>query len=216
MAALRHLSAGSVLALFAVVSGCATAPSFRPAAPLMGDDVVEAGIGPHVGFGRESMAVGTTAWVSGQVNEGVSIFVRGSAADFFSYQGDQAPLDDVLASGGGGLRWTARYLPHLILGAEGILEYEHRTGPDAEQLIIATAGLPVAEEAVEGLWAYTDIQLGIALPLIKDNRGPFFGYVEVPLGVAWQPLPWLLVLGEGGLFLPLSGGYGAVAVAFRL
>lgn len=213
---MRSASAlGGTLA-FAVLSGCATAPSFRPAAPMMGDAVVEAGIGPHAGFGRESMAVGSTVWASGQVSEGVSFFLRGSAADFFSYQGDQAPLDDVLASGGGGIRWTARYLDHLILGAEGTLEYEQRSGPLAEQLVIGTVGLPVAEQAMEGLWVYTDLQLGIAIPLVEDSRGPFFGYQEVPLGVAWQPLPWLLVVGEGGLFLPLAGGYGAVAVAVRL
>lgn len=182
----------------------------------MGSAVVEAGIGPHAAFGRESMAVGTSAWVSGKVGDGVSLFVRGSAADFFPYQGGQAPLGDVLASGGGGVRWTSRYLPHLVLGAEGMIEYEQRSGPNAEQLAILTAGMPVAEEAFEGLWAYTDVQLGIAVPLIEDPRGPFFGYVEVPLGLAWQPAPWLLVVGEGGLFLPLSGGYAAVAVAFRL
>ncbi|MBI1949317.1 MAG: hypothetical protein HYS27_26755 [Deltaproteobacteria bacterium] len=202
--------------LVVTVAACASAPGFRPAAPELGSAVVEAGVGPHVAFGRQDMAVGTSAWVTGQVSDGVSLFVRGSAADFFSYQGDQQPLDDVLASGGGGVRWTARYLPHLVLGAEGSVEYEHRTGPNAEQIVIVTAGMPVAEEAAAGIWAYTNVQLGIAVPLVEDARGPFFGYAEVPLGLAWQPTPWLVVLGEGGLFLPLAGGYGAVAVAFRL
>ena len=200
----------------ALTAGCASAPTFRPAAPLMGDKSVEAGIGPHAAFGRESMAVGTSAWVTGEVVDGVDVFVSGSASDFFSYQGAQAPFDDVLASGGGGVRWTGRYLEHLIMGAEGTVEYEQRTGSAAEQLVAASFGMPVAEQAAEGLWAYTDIRLGIAVPLATDNRGPFFGFTEIPLGLAWQATDWMLVVGEGGLYLPLAGGYGAVAVAFRL
>lgn len=204
------------LLVVALSGACASSPSLRPAAPIMGDNVVEGGIGPHVAFGRESMAVGTTAWVTGEVSEGVSVFVRGSAADFFSYQGDQAPLDDVLASGGGGLRWTGRYFDDLILGAEGLVEYEQRTGPAAEQLVTAAFGIPVAEQATEGLWVYTNLQLGIAVPLATDNRGPFFGFQEIPLGIVWQATDWMLVVGEGGIYLPLAGGYGALAVAFRL
>lgn len=204
----------AVVALVGV--GCASSPALRPPAPLMGDKVVEAGIGPHAAFGRENMAVGASAWVSGEVADGVSLFVRGSTADFFSYQGDQGPLDDVLASGGGGVRWIGRFMDNLVLGAEGLIEYEQRTGPRSEQLVTAAFGIPVAEKAAEGLWVYTDVQLGIAVPLVQDDRGPFFGFQEIPLGLAWQPTEWMLVVGEGGLYLPLAGGYGAVAVAFRL
>lgn len=201
----------------AVATSCATAPAHRPAAPMLGDKSVEAGVGTHLAFGREEMAVGSSAWVDGQVAKGVSVFVRGSGADFFSYQGNQPPFDDVLVSGGGGLRWTGEYLEGLTLGVEGILEYEQRTGPAARQLVAATFGVPAAEKAGEGFWVYTDVQLGLAVPFATaEGEPPFFGFMEVPLGLAWQPVDWLVVMGEGGLYLPLSGGYGAVAVSFRL
>ncbi len=212
----RVLRTLAVALSLAVGVACASAPGFRPAAPAMGSAVVEAGIGPHAAFGRESMAVGTSAWVSGEVAEGIDVFVRGSGADIFPYQGAQAPFADVLASGGAGVRWTSTYLDGLVLGAEGMAEYEQRTGPSAAQLVVLTGGMPVAERVVDGLWAYTDVQLGLAVPLYAGAPAPFFGYAEVPLGLAWQVTPWLVVVGEGGVYLPLAGGYGALAVGFRL
>lgn len=197
-------------------SGCATAPFFRPMGPPLTDrQVVEAGIGPHVAFGREQMGVGTGAWFHTQVMPDVDLVLRGHGTDFFRYDGAGKPFADVLGGGSIGIRGRYRYLPTLLLGGELLLDYEARSGENDEQLLSAIFGIPVAEEAAPGLWVYTNISLGVAVALHPDPLVPFFGFQEIPLGVAWQPTDWLVVVAEGGVSLPLNGGYGGAAAAFR-
>ncbi len=196
---------------------CVTSPTLRPVGPPVGEHVLEAGIGPYAMFGKDGGGAGTAAYASGQVYPNVDVIGQGYAADFFDYRGKNPLLSDVLFGGGLGLRGRYALFDNLIVGAEFFLEYDQRTGgPIDEQLVLLVGGVPVAEEAFEGFWVYTNIRLGIALPLKPDPRGPFFGIQEIPLGVAWEIRPWLLLLGEGGVALPVQGGYGAVAVAFRL
>lgn len=199
-----------------VGSGCATAPFFRPMGPPLTDrQSMEAGIGPHVAFGREQMGVGSGAWLHAQVMPDVDLVLRGHGTDFFRYDGRGHAFDDVLAGGSIGLRGRYRYLPTLLLGGEIFLDYETRTGEHPEQLLSAIFGIPVAEEAAPGLWVYTNITLGVAVALHPDPLIPLFGFQEIPLGVSWQATDWLVVVAEGGMSLPLNGGYGGVAAAFR-
>ena len=208
----------------ALSSACATAPFFRPAAPSFDQQVVEAGIGPHAAFGATEMGLGSSAWLRAQVVPpgtikdwgGVELVARGSATDFFDYAGKSRVFTDVLAEGSAGVRGSYAFSPTLLLGAEAMGGYEQRSGPLAERLVLASVGMPVAEAATPDLWVYTDVTLGIAVPLDADRRGPFFGFQEVPLGIAWRALPWLVVVAEGGVSIPLNGGYAAVAAAFRL
>jgi hypothetical protein len=196
--------------------GCVSTPTMRPVGPPMGDHSVEAGVGPHAMFGRDSMAVGMTGWAAGQVHTNIDIVGHGYGTDFFAYDGSTPVGSDVLFGGGLGLRGRYMFFDSLVVGAEAFAAYDQRTGANNhEQLFLAMFGLPVAEEAFEGFWVYTDIQLGIAVPFQEDPRGPFFGIQEIPIGVVWEATPWLLLVGEGGYALPLNGGYGSVAAAFR-
>jgi len=138
--------------------------------------------------------------------------------NFFRYDGGPSKLGpgiDVLAGGSAGIRGRYRFSPTLMLGGEALVDYQARTA-SGEHLIAGIVGFPVAEQAAPGLWVYTNPSIGLAIPLHDNPVAPFFGFQEIPLGVVWQPAPWLLVVGEGGFALPLNGGYGGVAVAFRL
>lgn len=213
LSASRALVALSLLSM----SACATAPVHRPIGPPMGASHVELGIAPVAMFGESEMGVGTSGWAAWQVLPNFDIVGRAFGSDLFSYAGDTPLFADVLWGGGAGVRGRYELFPHLLVGAEALLEYNQRSrGEVPERLVSIVGGLPVAEEAFPGFWVYTDIQLGLAIPLEEDPRGPFFGFQEIPLGVAWQLTPWMLVVAEGGFALPVNGGYGSVGVAFRL
>ncbi len=213
--AARSFVIGAV-AMLALLGGCATAPFYRPMGPPMDNDVVECGIGAHADFGSDQMGVGTAGWLQAQVLPDFELVLRGHGTDFFSYAGTGQPFDDVLFGGSAGIRGIYHFSPTLLLGGEALVDYEQRTGPEHEQLVSGIVGIPVAEAATPDLWVYTDISLGIAVPLNRDAAVPFFGFQEIPLGVAWRATPWLLVVGEGGVSLPVNGGYVGVAAAFRL
>ena len=194
---------------------------------LLDGQAVELGVGPHGEFGRDVMGVGTSGYVSAQVLApgavkdwgGVDLIARGSGTDFFSYAGTGKPFDDVLVEGSAGVRASYQYNPTLIIGAEALGGYEQRTGALSERLVFGSVGLPVAEAATPDLWVYTDITLGIAVPFDIGHGcsgAPFCGFQEIPLGVVWRVTPWLLVSAEGGLSLPVNGGYGGVSAMFRL
>lgn len=179
------------------------------------------GIGPHVMFGREEMGVGTGGWLHAEVVDDVELVLRGHGTDFFRYdgaaKGDGGVLDDVFAGGSAGIRGRYRYTDTLLLGGEALVDYQVRTST-GQHFLSGIVGLPVAEQAAPGLWVYTDITLGIAIPLHENPDVPFFGFQEIPLGIAWQPAEWMLLVAEGGFALAVEngGGYGGVAVAFRL
>lgn len=210
-----------LLCAVAWLSGCATAPFFRPQGPPLDDKSFEIGVGPHAMFGRTEMGVGGGAWMHAEAwTEDIELVARAHAADFFRYDGQRDPNDDaspidVLYGGSAGLRGRYRFNETLMLGGEALIDFQSRTG-SGEHLIAGIVGFPVAERAAPGFWVYTNPSIGLAIPLHDNPIAPFFGFQEIPLGVAWQPMDWLLVVGEGGFSLPLNGGYGGVAVAFRL
>jgi hypothetical protein len=179
----------------------------------MDDKNFEMGIGAHGMFGRDQLGIGTGAWMHAEVVDDVELVARAHATDFFAYDG--TAKNDVLTGGSVGVRGRYRYLPHLLVGGEALLDYQARTA-SGEQFVTGIVGIPVAELAAPGLWVYTNISLGLAVPLRKNAIPPFFGIQEIPIGVAWQATDWLVVVGEGGFALPIEGGYGGVAVACRL
>ncbi len=204
----------------ACLSGCATAPFFRPQGPPLDDKNFEIGVGPHAMFGQKEMGVGGGAWMHAEIVDDVELVARGHAADFFRYDGAPDPTDtanriDVLFGGSAGIRGRYRFSETLMLGGEALVDYQMRTG-SGEHLIAGIVGFPVAEQAAPNVWVYTNPSIGLAIPLHENPTAPFFGFQEIPLGIVWRPLPWLLVVAEGGFALPLNGGYGGAAVAFRL
>lgn len=218
MATPRSLAFALLGAAFvAWLSSCVTAPVHRPIGPPIGDRTAELGIAPGAMFGEDEMGVGASGWAAWQVHPEIDIIARGFGSDVFTYDGNTPLASDVLAGGGLGLRGRYTLFPNLLVGAEAFIEYNQRTGGAVpERLVTIIGGVPVAEEAFPGFWVYTDIQLGLAIPLQKDPRGPFFGIQEIPLGVAWQVTPWFMLVAEGGFAVPVNGGYGSVGVAFRL
>lgn len=195
-------------------SGCATAPYFRPAAPPFQGKGVEVGVGPYAAFGREEMSVGSAAWVQAEVLPDVQLLMRGHGADLFRYDGQTDAFSNVLTGGAVGIRGLSSYFPTLRIGAEGMLDYQFQNENGPRHYISGIVGLPVAEQATKDVWVYTNITVGISIPL-QDDVAPFFGITEIPMGVSWQATDWLIVVGEGGYSIPLNGGYGGVAAAFR-
>jgi hypothetical protein len=203
--------------LWLVVSGCVSAPVFRPAAPPLGSNHVEAAVGGTAMFGKTDMGAGTSAYVIGQVAPDIDVIAHGYGSNILKYNGSTPLASDVLFGGGIGMRGRYALFEHLHMGGEVLLEYGQRTGGSIdEQLITLVGGIPVAERAFDGVWVYTNIRVGLAIPLKSDPRGPFFGISEIPIGVAWEITPNLMLMGEGGVALPVQGGYGAVALALRL
>lgn len=161
------------------------------------------------------MGIGTGGWVHAAVLPDIELVGRMHATDFFDYDGGNAL--DVFAGGSVGVRGRYRYKETLLLGGEALIDYQVRTS-SGQHFVSGIVGVPIAEQAAPGLWVYTNVSLGIAIPLHEKAAVPFFGFQEIPIGVAWQATPWLLVVGEGGLALSLqdTGGYGGIALALRL
>src|SRR5438132_1498414 len=82
-----------------------------------------------------------------------------------------------------GVRASYVISPTLVIGGEALGGYEQRAGAaagnQAESLVFGTVGMPVAEAATPDIWVYTDITLGIAIPLEKSATAPFFGINEI-------------------------------------
>ncbi|HEY4223802.1 MAG TPA: hypothetical protein VGO62_20740 [Myxococcota bacterium] len=197
-------------------------------APVMtSEQSLEAGVGAHGEFGQDTMGVGSDLWLEANLlgagsYEGwgaVQLVARGSATSLFPYSGAGAPLGDVLAEGTAGVRASYAVTPTFYLGGEILGGYEQRTGIKGEQTIVASLGMPVAEQATPDIWVYADPTIGLLARLDGDpcSHGiPFCGYTEVPLGVAWRINPMVMVMAEGGLSLPVQpGGYGALALSLR-
>jgi hypothetical protein len=188
--------------------------------------VVEAGVGAHGIFGASQMGVGGDGWLEAQLLppgsiEGwgaVQLVGRGSATPIFAYA-EPSLTSDVLVDGSLGVRADYAVLPTLHVGGEVLGGYELRTSTGSNAILLS-AGMPVAEAASPDLWVYTDPTVGLIIRVAGDacsHNVPFCGYSEVPLGVVWRATPWLLLVGEGGLSLPIQyGGYAGVAASFRL
>lgn len=190
-------------------------PMYRPVSPPMGEHMFEVGLGTHAMFNKTEMGVGASTWGDIQVHENVDLVGRAGAVDIFSYDGSTPAFHDVLWSASGGVRGHTLLLDTLTVGGEALIDYQQRTGSADAQYLSGIFGVPLAEQAVPGLHVYTEILMGLAVPLQKNAPQPFFGFQEFPIGLVWEATPWMLVVAEGGFAIPIDGGYAGVAAAFR-
>ncbi len=201
-----------------VVSGCASAPAYRPVGPPMGTAGFEAGAGVHGVVGQDRAGVGSGVWVTGQVAQDILLVARAHGTELFPYEGGEGGLlSDVQYGGSAGFRGVFNLHKDLILGGEVTIDYlELRDSRNklTQQFVSGVVSFPVAEEAFPGFWVYVQPTLG-AGPRFGDVNEPFSGFTEVPIGVAWQAADWAVIVAEGGFAIPFAGGYFGVAGAFR-
>lgn len=216
-----------VVAIVAVVAigalgGCATAPMYRPISPPLDQKTFEAGAGVHGIVGQDIAGVGTAAWMQGQVAPDVALVVRGHFTDLFPYRGGGGLLQDTQFGGAGGLRGTYRISEDLILGGEVLADYQQlrsSVNGSTQHFVSGVAGFPVAERALPNLWIYVEPQIGAGYRFCEGECAdvpPFGGFVEAPIGLAWQPADWAVVVVEGGFAIPFTGGYLGIGGSFRL
>jgi hypothetical protein len=216
------------LATSALLPACAYAPAFRPVGPPMGDRVVEAGVGVDALFGQDTGGAGTAGWVTGRVADDLFVVGRAHVSDAvpWSAEGGLLGVEHARQWGGAaGIRGLYELRPGLLAGGEVTLDYTQFSStidaggnatadPTTQHFVSAIAAFPVAEEAFRDGYVYLQPAIGAGYRF-GDVDVPFGGFFEVPIGFAWRPQPWLLVLGEGGVSLPFSGGYVAAGAAFR-
>ncbi|MDP2341126.1 MAG: hypothetical protein Q8O67_09220 [Deltaproteobacteria bacterium] len=207
-----------VVVVWAAVSGCASAPMFRPVSPPMDDRVFEAGAGVHGVVGQDVGGVGTGAWLQGQVAPDVFLVARGHFTDLFPYRGGGGLFKDTQFGGAAGFRGVYRLSDDLHVGGEALLDYQQISSSEngtTQYFVSGIVGLPVAEMALPDVWVYVEPSLGAGYRF-GDVSEPFSGFLECPIGVAWRPAPWALLVVEGGFAIPFEGGYLGLAGAFRL
>lgn len=215
-----HRAVGGMAVVFAlvIVSGCASAPAYRPVGPPMGTAGFEAGAGVHGVVGQDRAGVGSGVWVTGQVAQDILLVARAHGTELFPYEGGEGGLlSDVQYGGSAGFRGVFNLHKDLILGGEVTIDYlELRDSRNklTQQFVSGVVSFPVAEEAFPGFWVYVQPTLG-AGPRFGDVNEPFSGFTEVPIGVAWQAADWAVIVAEGGFAIPFAGGYFGVAGAFR-
>ena len=208
-----------VMMTLGLVSGCASAPAYRPVGPPMGNAGFEGGGGVHGVVGQDRAGVGTGFWVTGQVAKDILLVARAHGTELFPYQGGEGGLlSDVQYGGSAGFRGVFALEEDLLLAGEITIDYlELRDSRNnlSQQFVSGVLSFPVAEQAFPGFWVYVQPTLG-AGPRFGDVSEPFSGFLEVPMGVAWQAAPWAVVVAEGGFAIPFTGGYFGIAGAFRL
>jgi hypothetical protein len=206
----------------ALAAGCAYAPAFRPVGPPMDDRVVEVGAGGIGLFAQDAAGVGATGWVTGRIAPDVLLVGRGHVADAVPYASGGLLGDERSRQWGGaaGLRGLFPLRPGLLAGGELVLDYTQLTSTTAAGLATQQhyasliASVPIAEEAFRDGYVYVQPALGAGYRF-GDVDVPFGGFFELPFGFAWRAQPGLVVLAEGGLSIPFSGGYVAAGAAFR-
>lgn len=207
-----------VVAALGMAQGCATAPMYRPVSPPLDDKAFEAGAGVHGIVGQDTGGVGVAGWMQGQVAKDIALVARGHFTDLFPYRGGGGLFADTQFGGAGGLRGTFRISEDLTLGGEVLADFQQITSSvdgTTQTFISGIAGFPVAERALPNLWVYVEPQLGAGYRF-GDVAEPFSGFVECPIGVAWQPADWATVVIEGGFAIPFTGGYLGIGGSFRL
>ena len=205
-------------AVTSAVSGCASAPLYRPVSPPMDDRVFEGGVGVHGVIGQDDGGVGTGAWLQGQVSKDVFLVARGHFTDLIPYRGGSGLFKDTQWGGAAGFRGVYRISDELHLGGEVLLDYQQISSSvngKTQHFVSGIVGLPVAEMGLPDLWIYVEPSIGAGYRF-GDDVQPFSGFLECPIGVAWRPAPWALLVVEGGLAIPFNGGYLGVAGALRL
>jgi hypothetical protein len=219
----RSLSFALALALFAAL-GCASVPQLRPPIELPRGQSVELAVAAQAGANQEAATPGGSAWAAIRTESGIDFFAMGHGFagmpyDGFSYDGAQV-------GAGAGLRYRLEQtlVPELRFAFEVYLDYlqdnygfNSRAARSAERRhISAFARLPIVQQAAPGIWVYTAPTIGVSLPIYDDPPLPFFGIQEMPLGIVFRVTDWLFVVGEGGYYVPLNGGYLTIGTMFTL
>ena len=214
------VQAAIVVVMVVLAGGCATAPVHRPVGPPIGLNTFEVGAGAHGVLTEKEIGGGGNAWAVYQFVDRVDLIIRGHGAELFPLPGvDQE--EDLIFGGSAGIRYRFPVFKTTEVGIELLGDYLH-IGPISkpERFISGIVGFAASEEAFPGVWVYTDIEIGLAVPLQDQTGLPFAGFVEVPIGVAWQPLDWLVIMGEAGAFSPevadgRPAGYLSISTAFH-
>jgi hypothetical protein len=194
----------------------------------MGDRVMEAGMGINGVFGQDRGGAGLSGWLTGRVAKDLFVVGRAHATDAVPWDatgGAFGPQRSRQWGGAVGVRGLYEVRPGLLGGGELTLDYtqfssnvDDAGNPAAEatmqHFVSGIAAFPVAEQAFHDGWVYVQPAIGAGYRF-GDVDVPFGGFFELPIGFAWQPTPWLVVLGEGGVSLPFRGGYVAAGAAFR-
>jgi hypothetical protein len=210
------------LLLVVVVEGCASAPQFRAVAPPMTDDQhVELGVGTHGILGPivstpQLAGGGLDGWVVVPLMPNLDITARGHGAALFALP-KSGVTNTSLWGGSAGLRGHFNITDTLLGGGEAMIDYQQQgdfnTGV---RYVSGIVGAPFAEKAFDNFYVYTELLLGLAIPVYPGSKVPFFGFSEFPLGVAWKLNDSLVLQAEGGASIPFNGAYFGVAAAFRL
>jgi hypothetical protein len=192
------------------------------------DRVVEAGVGVDGVFGQDRGGLGTAGWVTGRVAQDLFVVGRAHVTDAVAWDAPGGLLSEQRArqwGGAVGVRGLYELRPGLLGGGELTLDYTQFSSnvddvgnatvdATTQQFVSGVAAFPVAEEAFRDGWVYVQPAIGAGYRF-GDVDVPFGGFFELPIGFAYKPLPWLVVLGEGGVSLPFNGGYVAAGAAFR-
>ena len=194
----------------------------------MADRAVEAGVGGAGIFGQERGGAGTAAWVTGSIAKDLFVVGRAHVTDAVPWDAAGGFFGEQRSrqwGGAVGVRGLYELRPGLLGGGELTLDYTNFTSnvdgtgkatvdATSQHFVSGVASFPVAEEAFADGWVYVQPAIGAGYRF-GDVDVPFGGFFELPIGFAWKPLPWLVVLGEGGVSLPFNGGYVAAGAAFR-
>jgi hypothetical protein len=186
----------------------------------MDDRVFEAGAGVHGVVGQDVVGVGTGAWLQGQVARDIFLVARGHFTDLIPYRGGAGLFKDTQFGGAAGFRGVYRMSDDLHVGGEALIDYQQISSSvegTTQYFVSGIVGLPVAEMALPDVWIYVEPSLGAGYRFGDGSADvPFSGFLECPIGVAWRPAPWALLVVEGGFAIPFEGGYFGIAGAFRL
>jgi hypothetical protein len=219
---MRNTSSFVVVGLAALLAftaaGCVTAPVMRPVGPPP-VTTFETGVGAEGIVTQDSAGIGGILWGNASFTDGADIILRGHAAQVFPLEGNGE--QSTIAGGSAGVRLRFPIFPGTQFGVELLGDYLRIGPPSAVQRFAsAIVGFSAAEEALPGLWLYTNVQLGLAVPLHANPTAPFQGIVEIPFGIVWSPVDWFMLIGEFAAFAPeiqnqRAGLVGTVGAGFR-
>jgi hypothetical protein len=184
---------------------------------------VDVGVGLH-GMGAADQAGGGAAgWVQVQVMPNVQAFGRGHGTLMQPFSGAHSVGSNHQWGAGVGVRGTYPVFNTLLLGGELSIDYlaQKRSIQDGNNVdttahfVSAAFGFPVSEEALPGLSFFVTPTIGAGFRF-GDVDVPFAGFMEAPVGVSWALRDNMVLVAEGGFAIPYRGGYGGVALSFRL
>lgn len=220
----RSLPLALLVLVLGLLAGCASVPQMRPPIDLPRGQSVELAVAAQAGANAEAATPGGSAWAAYRTESDFDVFVMGHGSVGLPYDG--LTYDGHQLGGAAGLRYrlTQDFIPEMRFAFEVYVDYLQDNfgflaGPlrtPERRHISAFMRLPIVQQAAPGVWVYTAPTLGVSLPLYDDPPLPFFGIQEMPLGIVFRLTDWLYVVGEGGYYVPLNGGYVTVGTMFTL